>query len=171
MVKKGVSSRQFCASCLPCQTWEQSEILLGRIQFLFNQLHQDCLIGKVSQCNLTEEFAPVQWWRQCWCAKSDAIRLLCWCSTQVGLFFIAGQDLRDWRWWQSFYLDGRSLMHLSTLFCKFLLEHAFHLQLRLPHSPRCCYFSQHCQKTAIGVLDPHVDFFFFLSQIVATNNE
>jgi hypothetical protein len=57
---QGVSSRQFCASCLPCQVWEQSEILLGRIQFLFNQLHQDCLIGKVSQCNLTKEFAPVQ---------------------------------------------------------------------------------------------------------------
>jgi hypothetical protein len=52
-----VSSRQFCASC---QVWEQSEILLGRIQFLFNQLHQDCLIGKVSRCNLTQEFAPLQ---------------------------------------------------------------------------------------------------------------
>jgi len=34
---------------------------------------------------------------ECQCDKFDAIRLLCWCSTKVGLFFIAGQDLGDWR--------------------------------------------------------------------------
>lgn len=88
---------------------------------------------------------------ECQCDKFDAISLLCWCSTQVGLFFIAGQDLGDWRWWQSFYPDGRSLMHLSTLFWKFLLECAFHLQLRLPHSSMLFFFTALPENCNLGV--------------------